>query len=152
MKIERKFSADGKRCTHVVVHHTGTAPEQNFSDRLVDAAVSEGWIVISGDQLQMKTDGEPLRYQLLRRPGYFCKSSGESIPIGVEAWLRFRLANDSRQSRAEALAWLAAHGKASDDYDITTAYHCVLDAAQHARHRAVSEGGIVRRADETAGV
>lgn len=152
MKLQRQYSADGKCCTHVVVHHTGTSPEQNFSDRLVDAAVREGWIVISGEQLQVKTDGEPLRYQLLRRPGYYCKSSGEPIPVGLEAWLRFRLANDSTGSRAEALAWLAAHGKAADDYDITTAYHGVLDAAQHARHRAVSEGGIVRAAALDAGV
>ncbi len=149
MKLQRHYS-DGK-CTHVEVIHTGTSPEQNFSDRLVDAGLAEGWVSISGDTLALKTDREPLRYKLVRKPGYFCKSSSEPIPIGVEAWLRFRLANDSSRSRAEALAWLASHGKDSSDYDITTAYHCVLDAKQHAKHRAVSHGGIVCSAAE-AGV
>lgn len=149
MKLKRHNTPDGK-CTHVEVIHTGTSPEQNFSDRLVDAGVAEGWISISGDTLALKTDGEPLRYKLVRKPGYFCKSSGEPIPISLEAWLRFRLSNDSR-ARTEALAWLASHGKDSSDYEITTAYHCVLDARQHAKHRAFSEGGIVRTAAE-AGV
>lgn len=134
--------------THVVCLNSGTRPEQNFSDRMIEAAEREGWVKIDGDTLTMKTDGEPLRYKITRRPGYFCKSTGASIPVSDRAWLKFRLANDGAGSRAEALAWLAGKGLPATDYDITTAYHCVLDAKQHAKYSAVTDGGIVRAAHE----
>lgn len=133
---------------HFSVVHSGTAPEQNFSDRLVDAMIETGAMAVEGDVLLIKTDGEPLRYAITRRPGYFCKSTGQPIPMSDRAWLKFRLANDSSASQAAARAWLAAHGLPADDYDITTAWHCVLDAEQHTKYRAVSVGGIVRAAHE----
>lgn len=134
--------------THFGVVHTGTSPEQNFSDRMIDACVASGAVTISGDRLSIKTAADPLRYAIKRRPGYWCKSTGEPIPMSDRAWLKFRLANDSTESRAVALAWLAAKGLPADDYDITTAYHCVLDAVQHAKFKAVSNGGIVKAAHE----
>lgn len=152
MKLQRHYTQDPATialakargqtlpASHVTCIHSGTSPEQNFSDRLVDTAQREGWIVIDGNTLLMKTADEPLRYEITRKPGYFCKSTGEAIPVTEANWLRFRMANDQRAS-AEAKAWLAANGKAADDYDITTAYHCVLDATQHANYRAVSPGG-----------
>lgn len=142
MLLKRHFAngAD-KAATHVEVKHSGLSPEQNFSDRLVDQAVKEGWMVVGDKALTIKTGAEPLSYALKRKPGYFCKSTGAPIPVSEANWVRFRLGNDQRAS-AEAKAWLAANGKAADDYDITTAYHCVLDAKQHAKYRAVARGGL----------
>lgn len=143
MLIKRHFAnGTDKPPTHVEVKHTGVSPEQNFSDRMVDQAVKEGWITVDGDTLTMKTDGEPLVYSVTRKPGYFCKSTGEAIPIADRAWFKFRLGNDSGESRPQALAWLAGKGLPADDYDITTAYHCVLDADQHAKFKAVARGGL----------
>lgn len=141
MLLKRHFAngAD-KAATHVEVKHSGLSPEQNFSDRLVDQAVKEGWMVVGDKTVTIKTDADPLNFALVRKPGYFCKSTGESIPVSEANWLRFRLANDQRAS-AEAKAWLAGKGLPANDYDITAAYHCVLDAKQHAKYRAVSPGG-----------
>lgn len=137
------LAAGAPRITHFSIGHTGTTPEQNFGDDFVEAGTAAGWAVISGDVLTITTDAEPLVYAITRRPGYFCKSSGEPIPMSDRAWLKFRLGSDSSESRPLALAWLAANGKAEDDYDITTRYHCVLDAALHDKYRAVrTEAGI----------
>lgn len=147
MLLKRQLDDQG-RCTGVLVKHTGTTPEQNFSDRFVEAALADGWAVLSGDKLTLKADPEPLRYTVRRQPGYFCKSTGEPIPLSADAWLRFRLGGNSARSQAEARAWLAQKGLEANDYDITTAYHCVLDAGLHAKYRAVSAGGIARQAVE----
>lgn len=125
------------RTTHVEVIHTGANPDQNFDDQMIDEAIVQGWAAISGDSLTIKTDGEPLRYMLLRGPGYYCKSTGQRIPISEKAWYRFRFASDSSASRPEALAWLVKNGKAETDYDISVTYQCVLDDEQHERFRAV---------------
>ncbi len=127
------------RITHVTVHHTGLSAEQNFDDGLIDQALVQGWATLEGDRLLLKTDGEPLRYTVNRMPGYFCKSTGEPIPISAKAWARFRFGGDSALSQPEAKAWLAARGLAPNDYDIAVAYHCVLDADQHERLRAVPD-------------
>lgn len=143
MKLKAHYDpatlGEGKtpRQTHVEVIHTGLSPEQNFDDGMIERAVSEGWVTIDGKSLTMKTDGEPLRYTIDRAPGYFCKSTGEAIPVTGSAWARFRYAGDSSNSQPEARAWLAANGKESNDYDIAVAYHCTLDAGQHEHFRAV---------------
>lgn len=143
MMLKRHFHpeslAEGQtpRISHVEVLHSGIKPEQNFDDGMIDSAVAQGWATLSGNRLELKTDGEPLRYTVLRAPGYFCKSTGEAIPVTAKAWARFRYAGDSSLSQPEARAWLAANGKEANDYDIAVAYHCVIDDDQHARFRAV---------------
>lgn len=144
MKLKRHYDpasiGEGKtpRVTHVEVIHTGLTADQNFDDGMIDKAVLEGWASLSADTLTLKTDGEPLVYAVKRAPGYFCKSTGERIPVSDKAWYSFRYGHDSTLSRAEALSWLAAHGKAENDYDIAVAYHCELSAGQHAKFRAVT--------------
>lgn len=144
MKLKRHYHPDtlGRqgvtpRVSHVEVIHTGTTPEQNFDDGMIDAALAHGWASLEGAELLLKTDGAPLRYAVKRAPGYFCKSTGEVIPITAKAWARFRFSGDSSLSQPEARAWLAAKGKEPNDYDIAVAYHCVIDPAQHAHFRAV---------------
>ena len=134
MKLQRQFT-DGK-CTHMRVIHTGTHPEQNFSQRLIAAGLGEGWVSLDGDTLTMKTDGEPLRYTIVRKPGYYCKSTGEPMPVSSVAW-GLLMGGQGQMARAETLAWLTSRGKAGDDYDLTVAFECVIDGAQHARNRAV---------------
>jgi hypothetical protein len=123
--------------THHTVENTGLGRQQNFDDQWVEQGVAAGWATLSGDRLELKTDGEPLRYTILRGPGYYCKSTGEPIPMHVAAWLKFRLANDSSQSRPIVLAWLAANGKNATDYEILAQFNCLLDEDQHNHWRAV---------------
>lgn len=128
MKLQRQFT-DGK-CTHMRVIHTGIAPEQNFSTRLVATGLAEGWITIDGDELLMKTADEPLRYALKRKPGYYCKSTGEPIAVSTVAW-GMLMSGQGQMANAEVRAWLISRGKDSADYDLTAAFECVLDAGQH---------------------
>ncbi len=144
MYLKRHYDPDtlgeGKtpKVSHVEVIHTGSKAEQNFDDGLIEQAVVDGWASVSGDRLTLKTADGELAYSITRMPGYFCKSTGETIPLTDRAWLKFRLANDSSLSRPEALAWLQANGKAADDYDICVTFQCVLDAEQHEKYRAVT--------------
>jgi hypothetical protein len=136
MMLKRKH--DGGRCTGVQILHTGLKPQQNFSHRLIEQAMAEGWADISGNTLTLHADPEPLVYTLKRTPGYYCTSTGERIPISEVAWGRMRATGNGDLSRRDAVAWLAAHGKAQDDYDVTWAYECELQPEQHARWRAVT--------------
>jgi hypothetical protein len=147
MYLKRNY--DGQRCTHVQVLHTGTSPEQNFSRRLVMQAISDGWMRLEADKLIVKGEPEDLEFTVLRTPGYYCLSTGERMPISDLAWQQAVSQPLATLATAEAQAWLATTGKARGDYEVTMAYECRLDAAQHALYRAVSEGGIVRPASET---
>jgi hypothetical protein len=134
MKLQRQYT-DGA-CSHVRVIHSGSTPEQNFSCRLVAAGVAQGWISISGNQLLMKTDAEPLRYHIKGRPGYYCRSSGESIPVTPAAWRLVERYGITEEARPELVVWLLAHGKAASDYRLSLQFDCVLDADQHNKHKA----------------
>lgn len=133
MLMQRQYDHAGK-CTHVTVKHTGTSPEQNFSHRLVENGVADGWIEMGGSSLVIKTDGEPLRYEIKRTPGYYCSSTGERIPVSAMAWASQRR---GELASREAMFWLAKAGKAPTDYEVTNAYECVLAREQHDRFRAV---------------
>lgn len=136
MLMQRQFSKGGK-CTHVIVKHTGIEPEQNFSHRLVEQAVAEGWMRIDGTVLTVKAEPEDLVYTLKRRPGYYCSTTGERIPISDLAMGRMRATGIGDLTRQEALAWLASKGRAGGGYEVTNAYECVLGDEQHDQFRAV---------------
>lgn len=133
MMLRKQYDKAGK-CTHVTVKHTGSSPEQNFSHRVVEDGVADGWIAVSPSQLVIKTDGEPLRYALKRTPGYYCLSTGERIPVSAMAWASPRR---GELASREARDWLSKAGKAPTDYEVTNAYECVLAPEQHDRFRAV---------------
>lgn len=133
MLLQRQYDGDGA-VSHVVVKHTGASAEQNFSNRLVEQAVVDGWMSIDGDHLTVKTDGEPLVYDLKRTPGYYCTSTGERIPVSAIAWAS---AQRGVLARKEALRWLEAKGLPATDYEVTNAYECVLCDEHHDKFRAV---------------
>lgn len=138
MRLKRQYDKGG-RVTHMLVEHTGTSPEQNFADRLVEQGIDEGWITVSGTTaLMLKAEPESLQYRILRIPGYYCRSTGERIPLSERA-LRRLATRQMEAPRAEALAWLAAKGLEPTDYEVTLAYECELDAGQHERFRATRD-------------
>jgi hypothetical protein len=147
MELKRHYEkdADGKpvRVSHVSVVHTGTSPEQNFSGRLVDAGLADGWLAISGTRLTIKTDGEPLNYTITRPPGYYCCHDGKAITLSQRARdERLRDPTHAKLAAAEARAYMEKHGflgKPSPDpqnpagYRVADHYECKLDAEQHAK-------------------
>jgi hypothetical protein len=147
MELKRHYEkdADGKpvRVSHVSVVHTGTTPQQNFSGRLVDAGLADGWLAISGTRLTIKTDGEPLGYTIVHPPGVYCCHDGKPIALSQRARdERLRDPTHAKLAASEARAYLEKHGfagKASPDpqnpsgYRVADHYECVLDADQHAQ-------------------
>ena len=147
MELKRHYEKDANgnpvRVSHVSVVHTGTSPEQNFSGRLVDAALADGWMAISGNKLTIKTDGEPLAYTITRQPGYYCCHDGKPIPLSQRARdERLRDPTHAKLAASEARAYLEKagfNGKPSPDpqnpagYCAIDHYACVLDTEQHAK-------------------
>jgi hypothetical protein len=134
MRLKRQYDDKGE-CNGVLVMHTGTTPEQNFSTDLVATAQAQGWMAIDGDKLKLKSAcGAELLYTVRRTPGYYCCHDGAPIPISAAGWM------DPRVASAEARAYLKANGfegRPSPDagnpagYCRINAYECVLDASQH---------------------
>jgi len=121
---------DGKppRLDHVALVHTGTAADQKFTPRFMLRAGTEGWARIEGDILTLNVSPEPLAYTIRREPGCYCLHCGTRLEAG-DAVAREHVA--------------AAHpGVRSPDpgnpagYEITHAYECVLNAAQHEKFHA----------------
>lgn len=116
----------------VLLKHTGTNPEQNFSRRFVDGGLQEGWLSLGRGKLTMATvtqDGEnvDLEYTVLKQPGTYC--------CHCEAKLDDDPSGASNRQHVTDL-----HGEAESPdptnpagYRITNAYECVLDEGQHAR-------------------
>lgn len=121
--------------SHVQIMHTGLQAAQNFSDRLVEQAVVDGWAVLYENKLVLKGDPEDLEYTVQRSPGYYCVSSGERIPISEMAWRRMKITGVGDLSQREAAAWLLTRGKAANDYEVCNAYECVLAEEQHAKFK-----------------
>jgi hypothetical protein len=116
----------------ITLKHTGpeSMPEQNFSRRMVDAGLQEGWMSMSRGKLTMHTDAEDLEYTILKMPGTYC--------VHCEAKL-----DDDPGGASNRAHVTEAHGDApSPDpahpagYRVTNAYECVLREDQHARWSA----------------
>jgi hypothetical protein len=111
----------------ISVKHTGTHATQNFSRRLVDAGIAEGWMSMSRGMLTLHAEEEDLTYTILRMPGMYCCHCDAKL--------------EDDPSGATGRAHLAAEhaGTPSPDpsnpagFRVTNAYECELDEEQHAR-------------------
>jgi len=107
--------------------HTGTNPEQNFSRRMVDAGLQEGWLSMARGTLTLHTTEDDLAYTILKTPGTYC------------CHCDMRLDDDPSGASNRQHVEREHPGEASPDpanpawYRVTNAYECVLDEAQHAR-------------------
>lgn len=136
MLIQRKFNEAGK-VDHVLIKHTGLSIEQTFSNRLIEAGISDGWISIDGDALAMKAEPTDLLYTIVRHPGYTCRSTGERIPISLQGMTQYMGQAVATIAPREARAWLATKGLPPTDYEADRNYRCVLDADLHEQFRGV---------------
>lgn len=116
---------------HVAVLHTGLSAEQNFSTRLVDRGIQEGWIAIRDGRLVVYGKPENLEYDILRLPGRYSCFDGSKLP------------DDPGDTGSEARAVIAARhaGQPSPDpaypagYYKLNHYECKLNAVQQERFR-----------------
>jgi len=131
MLLKRHYHPGTLQVSGVEIKHTGVSPEQNFSRRVVTAGLTEGWLRIEGDKLTLDGANGKLEYVIRRSPGYYCKSTGERIPVSDVAWTDFLASGQGKLSQVEARAWLLGRGKDSSDYEITLAWECVLAPEDH---------------------
>jgi hypothetical protein len=126
MEMQRQF-ANGPEApaTHARIRSFDPTRPQNFSNRLVEQALADGWMQLEGDRLTVVSDTEGVQFTVRRGPGYYCASTGEQIPISQTAWGRFRSTGKGDLSASEAKAWLASRGRGLTDYEIVTGYECV---------------------------
>lgn len=116
---------------HVEVVHTGLAAEQNFSTRLVEKGLSEGWMAIRDGKLVIYGKPEHLEYDILKLPGRYSCYDGSKLP------------DDAGDTGSAARAVIAARhaGQPSPDphhpagYYKINHYECVLNAAQQEKFR-----------------
>lgn len=116
---------------HVEVLHTGMSEEQNFSTRLVDRGISEGWIAVRDGKLVVYGKPENLEYDILKLPGRYSCFDGSKLPDDAD--------DTGRQAR-EIIA-SRYPGQPSPDpnhpagYYKINHYECKLNAAQQERFR-----------------
>ena len=138
MLLQRQYNDAGK-VSGVRIKDTGSSPEQSWAARQVEQYMGEGWMTMRGDEIVITgVDGEVLIYDILRRPGYYCASTGERIPISEPAMGQFMTQSEATLAPAEARAWLAAKGLPATDYTASRNYRCRLDTASHETYRAVA--------------
>lgn len=133
MLLKRIYDhADAKapKLSHIELKHTGTHAEQNFSRRLVEGAVAEGWMTLSKGKIILHAKPEDLTYTIKRAPGHYClhcNAKIESDGLGAEA--RQHVASQHAGEKSPDPAW--PHG-----YLVTNAYECVLEEGQHRKFKA----------------
>lgn len=109
----------------VAIVHTGVDQKQNFSRRLIDAGVAEGWVTLSRGMITLHTEEADLAYTILHMPGRYCLHCEQHFPTdptGSES--RRHLAVTHPGAESPDAQW--PHG-----YKVLEGYECLLDAAQH---------------------
>lgn len=114
---------------YVELQHTGTTPEQNFSDTLIEGALKEGWARFSDDgSLILDVSPEPLRYKINRTPGRYCCHCSARLDEDVTG-------AKAREHVATEHAGVTSPDKANPaGYVRTHSYDCVLNSTQHERY------------------
>lgn len=126
--VERK-NIQQPKISSLLLMHTGTVPEQNFSTDFVTEYLKLGLMELSSDVLTFHVvhDGNDvaLAYQVKRTPGRYCLHCGE------------KLESDETGELARLHIALNHAGVESPDASVPAGYvwlkhfECVLDASQH---------------------
>lgn len=124
MKIKRNYK-DG-RCDYVDIIHTGVNPEQNFSTRLVAAALKEGWMEMKAGKIIIKAQPEDLVYTIVKDPGYYCCHDGEKMEDAnmAKAYIEKNFPGVPSPDKSNPLGYMKINH-----------YACVLDTAQHEKYK-----------------
>ncbi|MFQ5757189.1 MAG: hypothetical protein ACE5H7_14015, partial [Acidiferrobacterales bacterium] len=83
-----------------VIDHTKvirSSERQNFSTRLVERAVTEGWMSIGRGKIVTHTRPE-LSYKIVREPGYYCCHCNKKLDDGPSARTHIEAAHAGKNS------------------------------------------------------
>jgi len=152
MLLKRHYVRDSKgeivqppKVSHLEVKHTGIAPEQNFSTRLVEALAALGFLSLSRGKIVLHAQPEDLNYTIKRGPGHYCCHCGEALPEAASIVSPGVTAGMKHVAEKHP-------GKPSPDasnpagYMRLNEYECVLDTGQHGKYKAKSIGEARREA------
>lgn len=63
--------------SHIEVKHCGD--KQNLNQRFIDKGIVEGWLSIGNGKITIKTDGDPLEFDIKRVPGHYSCFDGSKL-------------------------------------------------------------------------
>jgi len=121
---------------HFLVKHTGVNPEQNFSEKLIRAGQTEGFLTMSGGRLILHSKPENLQYKILRGPGYYCCHCGKELP-DANLFIKDDQGEPTDRTFGMEHVEQVHSGKKSPDsnnpagYRRVNGYECVLEEGQH---------------------
>lgn len=126
---------------HVVVKHTGTHAEQNFTTRMVEAGLAEGFMSIAGGKLTLRAKPEDLVYTIKRGPGHYCCHCGVKLPDaaafvadGVTAGMQ-HVADAHPGEKSPDAGNPAGYGRINY-------FECVLATEQHKKFSVRAQGRV----------
>lgn len=139
MEIKRRYdtTVTPPQLVGYTVVHTGNAALQRFSHRFVQDGMAAGLVHIEGDRLTLVCEPMNLHYTVQRVPGYYCKSTGQRIPLSDMAMTEAMTRQVAILAPREARAWLLSYGLPATDYEAPKDFQCELDADQHQAMAAV---------------
>lgn len=111
----------------LTLKHTGVHPEQNFSRRLIDGGLQEGWLSLGHGQVVLHTEQGDLHYTVNKVPGSYC------------CFCDAKLDDDTTGTSGREHVREFHEGAESPDpsnpmgFRVTNAYECTLDADEHAK-------------------
>ena len=65
------------KVAHIEVKHCGK--KQNLNQGFIERAVTEGWLSIGDGKISIRTDGEPLVFDIVRAPGHYSCYDGRKL-------------------------------------------------------------------------
>ena len=83
MRLKRLYHPATDRVRGVTVLEDG--PEQNFSPRLIERGVTEGWLTVQRGEIIIHGDNRTLTYRIVLPPGYYCCHCNRALDDPAEA-------------------------------------------------------------------
>ena len=97
MQLKRLYDTSGPepRLRGIQLLHAG--PRQNFSARILERGVAEGWISMGEGKVVLRTI-PPTAYRILRTPGYYCCHCQKALDDGPAGQAHIAAAHPGKAS------------------------------------------------------
>ena len=59
--------------------------EQNFTPRLIDGGVAEGWLTVERGKIVVRGENQTVTYRIVLPPGYYCCHCNRAVDDGPAA-------------------------------------------------------------------
>jgi len=112
MRLKRVFDRSGAVPKFVGVNVLTAGPRQNFSERVFNRGIAEGWLAVSKGRITVTAKNGDVVYRVVRGPGYYCCHDGAPMSDGkaaqkyiAEKFNGVRSPDPSNPSGYERLNW-----------------------------------------------